>query len=524
MARWDSHRWSKGFLTSGIDPRNLSENAVHSDMFDRDDYNGIRTKMGALANKIDDLVDIAPTGRPLMEDMFQAFHKAAPTRRTADEMKPSHLLNHVVEGQAEELPEYHRLRLSTVNDPFAAAMACVAIEPELATLADRQQQRQKQAEALEEKMIEAADARIAQQSLEDALAELEEPTDEQMQAAADAAQQAQDLADEAEAMGTDLQNGIDGDLSSIRASMQGALEGAAEQAGEAKAAAKVWGLEPGQLKRMPAAERMALAKRVSNNPNLKAKFDLFGSMVEFAFAQQRNKVNFLRDEIFDVTMGDDLAHVLPSEFAKLGDDDLEPQFLSDLVEKRLPQYDLRGTEKLAKGGVVYLGDGSGSMSGRREVWEKAVGLSLMHLARKQNRLFHAIHFGSRNQLWESSFKTPSDYSPERILDFAEVFWGGGTDYVTALTAGLNFLETEYDETGRVTGDIVIATDGECDVPADFFEAFKDAQARLDFTLYAILIGASNYKGSIVDRLADGKVFTVSNLLNGSDIGEVFRGV
>src|ERR1041385_2119532 len=99
----DRYRFSSDWLTSGIDPRKLSENAVAHDSWDREDFEYILSEMGLLQNKIDDLCETAPTGKPLSEDAFYAFLKAEPKRLDQQEMKPDHLINHAVIGQAQEL-------------------------------------------------------------------------------------------------------------------------------------------------------------------------------------------------------------------------------------------------------------------------------------------------------------------------------------------------------------------------------------------------------------------------------------
>jgi hypothetical protein len=176
-------QFDKDWLTSGVDPRKLAENAVEHDRWDREDWDYIRAEMGLLESKTEDLCDITPTGRPLMEDVFYSLLKATPHRRDAEEMKPSHLPNHLISGQVMDLPEYHELRRSTEGNMFEAAMACTVIEPDVASLADRQKKRQEQAQQLEDKMIDLADARSEEQTLEEMLAELDgDPTEEQSQA------------------------------------------------------------------------------------------------------------------------------------------------------------------------------------------------------------------------------------------------------------------------------------------------------------------------------------------------------
>ena len=58
------------------------------------------------------------------------------------------------------------------------------------------------------------------------------------------------------------------------------------------------------------------------------------------------------------------------------------------------QYRLREDEQKGKGPMVVCIDVSSSMQGDKELWAKAVSLTLMDIARRQRRLFRAVLFSS----------------------------------------------------------------------------------------------------------------------------------
>jgi uncharacterized protein with von Willebrand factor type A (vWA) domain len=122
------------------------------------------------------------------------------------------------------------------------------------------------------------------------------------------------------------------------------------------------------------------------------------------------------------------------------------------------------------------------------------------------------------------FRQPSDFTVDRLIEFAEVFYGGGTDFETPLDVALEILQAEFAEDGKVSGDIVLATDGLCDVGSAWFDKFKSEQERLGFQTFGIIFGEPNYPGSTLDRLADGKVCTVRDLTCAEDIRSIFRGI
>ena len=90
------------------------------------------------------------------------------------------------------------------------------------------------------------------------------------------------------------------------------------------------------------------------------------------------------------------------------------------------QYELRGTEKVARGAIICMIDSSGSMMGAKETWAKAVAIALLNIANQQNRDFYGMIFSSAHDpLKEWHFKK-GKAAPQDVLDFAEFeFYGGG---------------------------------------------------------------------------------------------------
>jgi uncharacterized protein with von Willebrand factor type A (vWA) domain len=184
---------------------------------------------------------------------------------------------------------------------------------------------------------------------------------------------------------------------------------------------------------------------------------------------------------------------------------------------------MRGTERKAQGGIILCEDGSGSMHGERELWAKAVMLCLLHLARMQKRPFHLIHFGSPGQFKRISFFDEADFNIDRVLEAAELFFGGGTDFQTPLSKALELLQDEHRSKGAVEGDVVFVTDGMCGIPEQFLEDFKKEQERLDFVVWGVNIAGSRGDEPLA-TICDGRVATVKDLLSGQDIRQVFAGV
>lgn len=356
-----------------------------------------------------------------------------------------------------------------------------------------------------------------------------ELTDEQKQqleafaqAQQDAADRIQEAQEAAEKAGSDFNEAMDSGRGQLREGLKKALGSAADEAQQMHDTAHAWGVEPGELHRLPADQRLALAKKL-NDPRFKRIADLFGPMRNLMLSEQKRKTVMTPEEVYDVEIGNDIGRMLPQEALLLADEDTEMEFLRRFAEGKLMQYALRGVEKLNRGGIILCEDGSGSMSGERELWAKAVMLCLLHLARMQKREFHLIHFGSPGQMRHMPFVKPEDFTMERVIEAAELFFGGGTDFYTPMKKARDLLMDEFRRTGNVRADVVFVTDDECWVTDDWMEEYLASMHKMDATTWAIACAGSRRDGPIM-RMSEGKVALIKDFLSGDEIRSVFRGL
>ncbi len=278
------------------------------------------------------------------------------------------------------------------------------------------------------------------------------------------------------------------------------------------------------MQKLPPEKRLELAKRIKDAPKLKRLSELVGPMKRVMFAEQRKQSEHARDEVYSVEQGADLSRVLPSELVYFKHPRLKRLFYRNFAEEALLQYELKGTDKLGMGGIVCAIDNSGSMAGDNEIWAKAVALSLMHLARQQDRAFKGIHFGSSTELAEFDFLKPEDFSMERIFEFAELFFGGGTDFYTPLAAAVKHLRAEFDAEGVIHGDILLITDGDAPVTDEFLKELHADAERMGFQIFGVLIGKmSGYSRGreTLEKICQGKVVDVKDLTGPEDVRAVF---
>lgn len=123
-----------------------------------------------------------------------------------------------------------------------------------------------------------------------------------------------------------------------------------------------------------------------------------------------------RSDIVGVTEGNNLNALLPIEYCYLSDEKLEHIFIRRYTESKLAMFDAASRQRLSvdasprkgrdvrkhrtKGPFVVCVDTSGSMKGERELYAKAVVLSLALLSERQDRLCRVILFSDQVEVIE----------------------------------------------------------------------------------------------------------------------------
>jgi uncharacterized protein with von Willebrand factor type A (vWA) domain len=102
-----------------------------------------------------------------------------------------------------------------------------------------------------------------------------------------------------------------------------------------------------------------------------------------------------------------------------------------------------------------------------------------------------------------------------VLDLAEYFPGGGTDFQTPLDAALECLQ----QSRFKKGDIVFITDGECQVSPEWAEQFRQQKEKLGFSLFSILIDVGSSSLGTLKEFSD-RITTIKQL-TGDEAKEIF---
>lgn len=519
----------------GKPPSDLGRNTVKADRWDFRKLQQMLKEMREFEAERRALCEVVDTGNGLWGDAFFAFNRVDPELVDPATLQPAYGINRLVMEQALDLPELKRLKVWTEGDTVASAWGCMAIRPDLEQLYDKTKTAQRQADELAQKMADLAAAQSEQRDLDELISEWNDENDPEDPENAEQAQNFQDqkqliqaqidqLQAEAEAAAAGLDQELTSQAAGMKALMKAALGRAADEADALAACARMWGLDPGHLIRLPAQKRLDLAKRIKNE-KFERMAELFGPLERYMETERQRRVIDVPEEVYDVGLGNDLERVLPSSLANLLDPDRELEFYRDYAEGRLPVYMMRGHETVARGGIVYCMDNSGSMrtpDPDRELWAKSVGLCLLHLAMKDKRKFWGIHFGSASEIKEFDFS--GEYRLDDVIDFAEFFFNGGTSFVRPLSLALDHIRKQFDDDGAVEADIVFATDGMCGVPDHWKAEFLAEMERIGATMWGINIGGSRADEPMFE-LCGGKVATIADILNsGKDLRELFAAI
>jgi len=469
--------------------------AVEHDRFDEMDFGYVVEDVPQITKNMKEAAKTYDYVEDFYGDFFNLLHQGDPILRDPAELHEGHRPHQPMSDEFLKAPEFQGLRLSTMHDTYATALAMVSMK-----------------EQITEAFKRASDQRAAAKEAQEAREELQRLME-----------QLQDLIDAGEIElieGTGPDGGVGGSIpGTIEALMQAVqqaidtgqllitqAQGAAQGAAlSMKAAAKsadqaiqeqndlcnAYGVEDGALQRMSFDERNELANKLRNN-RLAQFRKLLGQFRTIQAAESRRKVEHAPSEIVGVTLGDDLTRLTGSEILNLAAPETEDDFWRRYADKELQQYKLEGTEKQGQGPIIVVCDESGSMGqavmgGTAEAWSKALALALCEQAKGSKRDFIYIGFSSSRQQYRVDF--PGGITDlGKVIDFTEHFFGGGTEYETPLRQAGEIV-LQYAQDKKPKPDIVFITDDEYGHMNDtFMEWWANVKKETSMRVFGIAIG------------------------------------
>jgi uncharacterized protein with von Willebrand factor type A (vWA) domain len=492
---------------------------IESDVYDRGAWRQIVEQAPSASGLLDSGANLIPHFAALTQDLFCALFKYNVAWRDPAETRPSAALNRMILQRLLTSPAFAALRERTVLEEDKAAIAALVLSQQTLELirSERLVNRRDMLELWdlerqEDEVDEWATAlKNAHEIAEQAQPDEQAATKQNARALEQAAERAAQVS---EARLNQKARRLEAALQQVRRAELGRLE--LESAELAKKIEQVAedayhvGLEFSSATRLSAAERLELGRRLAKNPKLGKLARLVGRFKQVTRAIRRDFLDRGAAETYDITRGAEVARLIPTELLALSNGALRTEFKRRLLEGTLLQYHLRQDEEKGKGPMIVCLDVSSSMTGEKELWAKALTLTLLDIARRRRRLFRAVLFSAGPQsLRIFHLNRERHYEPalKKVLDLAEYFPGGGTDFEAPLTAAMALLQDK----ALKRADLVLITDGECEVSPQWLAHFQQVKHDLDFTLFAVLVDSGANRISTLTQLAD-KTTSVSNLV------------
>jgi len=497
---------------------------IESDSYDRHAYGRLRAESPSLQELEEGGGTLLPHFSSLLQDLFCLLFKSNTIFIREEEVLPSALFNRILLAGLKESSLYSILRELTLLDEAKAGLCTLLLGEGILALLKSEKaitrrdmldfwDLKKQEEMLEEKREEFEEAeKLGQEELSKEAKKNLEKAKERIEGQLDGAEARlrHKKAELKEDLGR-LQGQAAARLQAEAIKVARELEDAAEET-------ERWSLTLGTGYRSPAGRKLELGKRLAGNEKLKKLVQMVGRMKFHALALRKKIFERATEEVLEVERGDALNRLLPHELLTLHHPILRREFQRRFLDQELLQYSLRGIEEKGKGPVVVCLDGSSSMAGEKEIWSKAVTLTLLEIARRQRRPFRSICFSAEDaplQILEMNPRERYEVEMEKVMDLAEYFPGGGTDFKKPLEAALECLkQARYKK-----GDIVFITDGECQVPPDWAEAFRKEKEKLGFSLFSILIDVGPSSLGTLQEFSD-RITSVTQL-TGEGVKDIF---
>ncbi len=455
---------------------------IEHDPFDRAVFQGLIETVPELADLVERGGNLLPGWEVCLFDLFCVCFKLNLRLVPAEAVSPSRRFHRKIVEDFLASEGVRRVREQTALDEVRSGLVLLAVGraivreiKEEGLLISRELKEIWELAQLERRREEIADQLETFRNWEDGREAFREAAEQLAEELAVAEAQGEQLAQEIEASVEALPVGLKSRLETEATLLEPPLAALEE-------AQTAFSRSVGVPLSQSAGERLTLALHLQKNRKLWKLAAYIGRMRAQARAVRAARLACEAGELHRITTGADVSRLIPSELAILHHPLLRRDFLRRRLEERLLCYEIEAPEREGRGPMIVLIDGSGSMSGERDVWAKALALSLFEMARRQRRKFVAVSFSSGEApLRPFTFEAP--LRPSDLVAFAEYFPGGGTDFVAPLRYALERLrESRYRR-----GDVVLVTDGACQVPEAWLEEFLVEKERLEFSVFSLLI-------------------------------------
>lgn len=502
-----------------------SYNALEHYDVDIDIYNDIVDQSPVMQQTLEEGEELLPTFKYLHQDIFLSLYKYKARVLPEVDMHISTRMNRGIISNLINTPEYISLRHTCRMDQFNAALGTEIIGREaidilreaIEKLKDLEQKKDAMDRLIEEEekideLIE--DIGDIDELIEDAkqagngslAAQLEQERQAKEQSVATLKAMANKIAEDCDELIED-----DGLASEVSTTMGSALTETGKQVQEVSELCEAWGLGTGENCQVAFQNKKDAIERIRRSSKLHKLTDLVGKFKESAIVEQKKKAKHGAVEIKGVTTGDKIQDTLPSDRMNLCNDITKGDFYRRMSEHGLLQYSKESNKQKNKGPIIVCVDTSGSMQGDEEIWSKALTVGILEVAQMQKRDFACIIYSSHAD--DPIVIKKDEIAPQKIIDCAERFHNGGTDFESPLNKALELIK---DSTFK-NADIIFITDGDCYVSDNFSRKFKQIKEDKDFRTLGVLVnmGCGHVSDSSLKEFCD-SITLVSDIADLND--------
>lgn len=481
---------------------------VETDSLDREAFARLCAPGGALAELCDDGARLLPHFRALLSDLFASLYKLNRVRFAEREMRPSVRIQRAVLDAFEASGALARLRARTELDAAAAGLAT-------AWLGERALRWLRRARPFtDSELLDLFRSAELETELDAETAAEEEA---RRLAAASATEQGRDALLAEAARRAASRAGLERSLRGARDAAERAastvpreaqarlardLARAPDALAELELGLEEWELHVEGRASGEARRRIELGRALARNPKLAQLAALVGRFREHARALRRAHTPRRSAEVYAVGVSDDPGRLLPAELVKLRHPLARRDLLRRLLEGSAQSYALRGPERSGHGPLLVCLDCSSSMEGPKELWSKAIALTLLHVARRRRRPFEVLAFsGADAPIAHFPLGTRGGAATDAgaLVALAEHFPGGGTSFEKVLAAA---LERTRGTRARSKADLVLISDGESALSDAFHERLDAARRRDEIALFGVLVDVGSHSEEAMRRFCD----------------------
>lgn len=489
-----------------------SNSSIKSNFIDNEIFESALEDTQLIKESIMERDEETPFFKKLSSDIFHAMFKPRPEVIDKGDVYDSLKMEHDILNELASNEKFEKLRNNTAGDIFNSTLSLGAFQDKAYEIIQEWTEKSKENQEAMDKMNNAIGKQDELQKLLEEM--LYDPNNQDLK------NQANDLNNEINNLNQQVEQspGMSGNQG-LKQQLQNAVNEMEKEVQEAQDALENFGMSnkggtgDGNEIRIPFEQKKRLVEALSKSQKLRQITEQLGR-VRQAVGKVGKKPSKFGQVVCDIGTGNNIKKSLSTEKAKLLDKDLELDFFKRYMDKNLLEYKTQGVEE-NKGPIVICLDLSGSMKGNREHWAKGVSIATLQLAMAQKRDFRCICFCSDVRYIYDFAK--NDYNLDRMIDFAEYFPGGGTNFERPLIKALESIE----ESKFKKADILFITDGEPNnfLSESFKQKFKAVKENKGFMVQSILIGSSNTR--YLKEFSD-EIIPLNNLNKNDELVNIFK--